>query len=43
VGRKLEISPRTAEAHRASLMRKVGLRSQSELVRFAIRNKIISA
>jgi DNA-binding NarL/FixJ family response regulator len=39
----LFISPRTAETHRANLMRKLGLRSQTDLVRFAIRRKIISA
>jgi DNA-binding NarL/FixJ family response regulator len=37
----LGISPKTAEAHRASLMHKLGLRSATELVRYAIRNKII--
>ncbi len=31
----LSISPRTAETHRANLMRKLGLRSQADLVRFA--------
>jgi DNA-binding NarL/FixJ family response regulator len=39
----LSISPRTAETHRANLMRKLELRSQTELVRFAIRSRIISA
>jgi DNA-binding CsgD family transcriptional regulator len=39
----LFISPRTAETHRANLMRKLSLRSQTDLVRFAIRRKIISA
>jgi DNA-binding NarL/FixJ family response regulator len=37
----LEISTKTVEAHRANMMRKVGVSSVSELVRFAIRNKII--
>ena len=41
VGKKLFISPRTAETHRANLMRKLGLRSQTDLVRFAIRKGII--
>jgi len=39
----LFISPRTAETHRANLMRKLALRSQTELVRFAIRRGIIAA
>lgn len=43
VGAALYISPRTAETHRANLMRKLGLRSQTDLVRFAIRKKIIPA
>ena len=43
VAMALFISPRTAETHRANLMRKLSLRSQTELVRFAIRRGIISA
>jgi two-component system response regulator NreC len=39
----LFISPRTAETHRANLMRKLNLRSQTDLVRFAIRRGIIAA
>ncbi|HXI53517.1 MAG TPA: response regulator transcription factor, partial [Candidatus Saccharimonadales bacterium] len=38
----LFISPRTAETHRANLMRKLGLRSQTDLVRFAIRRGILA-
>jgi DNA-binding NarL/FixJ family response regulator len=37
----LGISVKTIEAHRASVMRKLRLRSLSDLVRYAIRNKII--
>lgn len=37
----LKISVKTAETHRANLMRKLELHSASELVRYAIRNKII--
>jgi DNA-binding NarL/FixJ family response regulator len=37
----LGISVKTIEAHRANIMRKLRLRSVSELVRYAIRNKII--
>lgn len=41
VGRRLGISPRTVEAHRARLLRKLGLRSQTDLVRYAIGRGII--
>lgn len=37
------ISTRTAENHRARIMAQLGLHSLSELVRYAIRNKIIQA
>ncbi len=37
----LDISTRTVETHRASIMHKLGLASSSELVRYAIRNKIV--
>jgi DNA-binding NarL/FixJ family response regulator len=37
----LGISVKTAETHRANLMRKLGLHSVSELVHFAIRNQIV--
>ena len=39
----LGISVKTIEAHRANLMRKLHLRSLSDLVRYAIRNKIVQA
>jgi two-component system, NarL family, response regulator NreC len=39
----LGISVRTAETHRASILRKLGLDSIAGLVRYAIRNKIIEA
>ena len=39
----LGISVRTAETHRASILRKLGLDSMASLVRYAIRNKIIEA
>lgn len=38
---RLGISSRTAETHRANLMRKLGLHSQTELIRYAIRRGII--
>lgn len=43
IGNLLSISPRTVEMHRANLMRKLALRSQADLVRFAIRNRIVAA
>jgi len=42
-GAKLGISARTIETHRAAVMKKLGLKAFSEMVRFAIRNKIIEA
>ena len=39
----LGISVRTAETHRASVLRKLGLDSIASLVRYAIRNNIIEA
>jgi len=39
----LGISVRTVETHRAAIMKKLGLRSFSELIRYAIRNKIVEA
>ena len=41
VAERLGISPKTAETHRTNIMRKLNLHSVTELVRFAIRNKII--
>lgn len=43
VANSLSISIRTAETHRATLMRKLGLESLAALVRYAIRNNIIDA
>ena len=43
IAKQLYISPRTVETHRANLMKKLSLRSQTDLVRFAIRKKIIQA
>ena len=38
-----DISVKTAETHRANIMRKLSLRSMSDLVHYAIRNEIIEA
>jgi DNA-binding NarL/FixJ family response regulator len=43
IAEKLFISPRTAETHRTNMMRKLGLQSQTDLVRFAIRRSLIQA
>ncbi len=37
----LGITPKTAETHRANIMHKLGLHSVADLVRYAIRNKIV--
>ncbi len=42
IAARLSISPRTAEMHRASALRKLGLKSPTELVRYAIRRGMIS-
>jgi DNA-binding NarL/FixJ family response regulator len=36
IGQRLAIGPRTVETHRANLLRKLGLASQTDLVRFAV-------
>ncbi len=41
IARRLSISPRTAETHRANLMRKLGLQTQTDLIRYALRRKIL--
>src|SRR5262249_11476754 len=41
IGRKLFISVRTVDTHRAHVMRKLGLESRAELVMFALANGVI--
>jgi DNA-binding NarL/FixJ family response regulator len=41
IARALHISVKTTETHRSNIMRKMGFGSLPELVRYAIRNKII--
>jgi two-component system, NarL family, response regulator NreC len=41
IGSKLSISPRTVETHRMNLMEKLSIRTQTELVRYALRRGII--
>ena len=43
IAEKLFISPRTCETHRANLLAKLGLNTQTDLVRFAIRKGLIKA
>lgn len=42
IAARLGISPRTAETHRANLMRKLSLQSQTDLIRYAIRRGLLS-
>jgi DNA-binding NarL/FixJ family response regulator len=42
IAEQLVISPRTAETHRANMMRKIGVRNYRELLRFALRRGIIT-
>ena len=41
VSQLLNIQPKTVDAHRANLMKKLGLHSRSDLIKYAIRRKII--
>jgi len=43
VAARLGVAPKTCEAHRASLMRKLGVRKATELVRIALRYGLIEA
>lgn len=42
IAARLHISPRTVETHRANVMRKLGLRGQTELVLYAVRRGLLS-
>jgi two-component system, NarL family, response regulator NreC len=43
IGRRLHISEKTVEAHRAHILRKLGLRTRADLVRFAIEHGLMTA
>jgi len=43
IARHLNISVKTVESHRAAAMRKAGVRTAAELVRFAIKHNLIQA
>jgi DNA-binding NarL/FixJ family response regulator len=42
IAERLSLSPRTVETHRTNLMRKLGLRSQTDLIRYALQRGIIA-
>ena len=41
VAARLVISPRTVEFHRANLMRKLGMRTQADLIRYVLQRRIL--
>ncbi len=41
IANRLSISPRTVETHRANLMRKLGLKTQTDLIRYALKRGIL--
>lgn len=41
IASRLQISAKTVEAHRTAIMRKFGFKSITELVRYAIRSRLI--
>jgi DNA-binding NarL/FixJ family response regulator len=43
IGKRLFISPRTVEIHRAKMMHKLGLRNQTDLIRYALKRGILSS
>jgi two-component system response regulator NreC len=42
IGENLSISPRTVEVHRAKLMRKLNLRRKADLIRYAVREGLVT-
>jgi DNA-binding NarL/FixJ family response regulator len=43
ISNRLFISPRTVESHRANIMRKLSVRNQKELIRYAVQHGILPA
>jgi DNA-binding NarL/FixJ family response regulator len=41
IAAQLAISPRTVETHRTNLMRKLGLRTQTDVIRYALQRGLI--
>lgn len=42
IGERLSISPKTVDAYRSRLMRKIGVKNLAALVKFAIKHRLIS-
>jgi len=42
IGKRLFISPRTVEIHRANMMAKLGLRNHTEVIRYALKRGLIA-
>jgi DNA-binding NarL/FixJ family response regulator len=42
IGQKLSISPRTVEIHRSNMMDKLGLHSQTDLIRLALKRGVLA-
>jgi two-component system response regulator NreC len=42
IGKRLDIGKRTVATHRANLIRKLGLKSHAELVRYAVKRGLLS-
>ncbi len=43
IARKLNLSVKTIDAHKYNLMRKLNLHDRSELIRYAIRKRLVEA
>jgi DNA-binding NarL/FixJ family response regulator len=43
IARRLGVAVKTVEAHRAAVMRKIGADTVADVVRYAVRNRIVSA
>lgn len=41
IAERLSLSPRTVEMHRGNLMRKLGLKSQTDLVKYAVKRRMV--
>jgi two-component system response regulator NreC len=41
IAERLNLSPRTVETHRTNLMRKLGLRTQTDLIRYALQHGLL--
>ena len=42
IAKKLFISPRTVETHRARVIKKLGFKSTADLIRYAIKNNLLT-